>query len=204
MTTINTFKQHLLEGGVFDVEGTHHEFANGGHGRKLDFDVIPSDSSLYEEWVRVNAYAITKQNLPVLAVLGVANGTNRLAHDIGLRLGVKSLQTEKVSSRSVRLTEASRQWLINKVGENGLVIAVEDVGTTGGTALTALEDVLRVGAFAVEGLFTWQRTSSLSAFDAAKLAYRAVIHEPLDTYDPAVCTAEGYCAQGWVLIPHLR
>lgn len=202
MVSISIFKQHILEGGVLDPEGTHHEFANYGHGQKLDFDTISDDTPLYEEWVDLNVQAIRERGGLVLAVLGIANGTNRLSRDVGPRLGVKSLETEKVSPRAVRLTATSREWLISHAGENGLVIALEDVGTTGGTTLTALEDVQTAGAFAVEGQFTWQRTDTLPAFDTAGVAHHAIIHEQLATYKPDQCIAEGYCAKGWLLIPH--
>jgi hypothetical protein len=202
MIEVDTFKRHILEGDVLDSEGTHHEFANYGHGRKLDFDVIPDDTPLCEEWADLNAQAIRQRGGLVLAVLGVANGTNRLSREVGSRLGVKSLYTEKISPRAVRITAASRKWLIDRAGENGLVIALEDVGTTGGTALTAIEDAQTVGVAKVEGQFTWQRTDTLPAFDAAGVAYHAIIHEPLATYKADQCIAEGYCAEGWVLIPH--
>ena len=38
------FRQHILAAGVLDPEGVHHEFVSGMHGRKLDFDTIPTGS----------------------------------------------------------------------------------------------------------------------------------------------------------------
>jgi len=202
MAEVHTFKRHILEGGVLDPEGVHHEFANYGHGRKLDFDAIADDTPLYREWVDLNVQSVRERGGLILAVLGVANGTNRLARDVGSGLGVEPLFTEKISPRAVRLAATSRQWLLNHAGEDGLVIALEDVGTTGGTALSAIEDARTAGASEVEGQFTWQRTDALPAFDAAGVMYHAIIHEPLATYKPNQCTTEGYCADGWALIPH--
>lgn len=204
MQGVNTFRQHILEGGVLDPEGTHHEFANYGHGRKLDFDVIPDDDPLYMEWVDLNQQAIRERGRLVLAVVGVANGTNRLARDVGSGLEVKALFTHKISPREARLTPQSRRWLLEHADESGLVIALEDVGTTGGTALTAVKSAQAAGAQEVEGQFTWQRTDNLLAFDAAGVACQAIIHEPLATYTPEECAAEGYCSEGWELIPHAK
>lgn len=204
MLQASIFRKHIIENKILDPEGTHHEFANYGHGRKLDFDLISDDIPLYAEWVGLNAQTIQKRGQLVLAVAGVANGTNRLARDVGAELEVEALYTRKVSPREVQLTPKSRKWLLEHANEDGLVIALEDVGTTGGTALTAIKSIHEVGEFETEGQFTWQRTDSLPAFDQADIPYTSIIHEPLTTYTPEQCAAEGYCSEGWQLIPHSK
>lgn len=199
MREAELFKRHILERGILDPEGIHHEFVSGAHGRKLDFDRIPEDDPLYAEWVALNVQAIRMSGSLALAIAGVANGTNRLARDVGSILGVEPLLTRKVSSREVQLTPNARSWLAGRALE-GTVFVLEDVGTTGNTALTAAEDARIVGAHQIQGLFTWQRTASLPAFEAAGVPYRAIIREPLPTFTPEMCQAEGYCAQGWQLI----
>lgn len=204
MVRKSIFRERILESGILDPEGIHHEFANSGHGQKLDFDLISDASFLYAEWVELNSQSIRKWGRSVLAVVGVANGTNRLARDVGASLEVESLYTHKVSPREVRLTADSQKFLLEHANEGGLVIALEDVGTTGGTALTAIKSIREAGQFETEGQFTWQRTDGLAAFDEAGIPYTSIIHEPLPTYSPKQCTKEGYCSEGWQLIPHTR
>ncbi len=204
MVQANIFRNHILEDGILDPEGIHHEFANGGHGRKLDFDLIQDNSPLYDEWVELNTQTIQKRGQLVLAVTGVANGTNRLARDVGAKLEVEALYTRKASPREVQLTPKSRKWLLEHTNKDGLIITLEDVGTTGGTALTAIKSIHEVGEFETEGQFTWQRTDSLPTFDQAGIPYTSIIHEPLATYTPEQCAIEGYCSQGWQLIQHTR
>lgn len=201
MREAELFKQHILERGILDPVGIHHEFASGMHGRKLDFDLIPDDDPLYAEWVALNVQAIRMSGSLALAVVGVANGTNRLARDVGSALGIEGLATRKVSSREVRLTPEAHSWLAEHALE-GTVVILEDVGTTGGTARTGVMDIQATGIDRVEGLFTWQRADSLPAFEAAGIPYSSIIHEPLPTLAPEACRAEGYCAQGWQFITH--
>ena len=204
MIQADTFRRHVLASGTFDPDGVHHEFANDSHGRKLDFDIIPDNSPLYGEWVELNGQVIRAGERSVIAVVGVANGTNRLARDVAAALGTRALYTRKASPREVQLTAQSREWLLRHAGKGGLVIILEDVGTTGGTALTAAESARQAGAREVEAQFTWQRTDNLAAFDRASIPYISVIHESLPTYAPDQCAREGYCAKGWRLIPHAK
>src|SRR5579871_950833 len=142
-TTTEDFRQHLLDGGILDPEGVHHEFVSGLHGRKLDFDIIPERSQLFGEWVMVAAQKIEELYPDIdrshLALLSVVNGTNRLVGPVAERLGghVTALKTEKISPKAVKLTAKDRQRLIKL--KPTLVVAIEDVGTRGTTSATAIQ-----------------------------------------------------------------
>src|SRR6185437_1251548 len=133
-----TFRERLIEGGVLDPEGLHHEFAYGTHGRKLDFGLIEEDHRLYPEWIDANVVQLRQRQRLPRAVLGIANGTNQLAQDIAGELGLIALITCKTSPRTVELDEASIAQLadIHRLDE---ITAIEDVGTSGGTTLTGLQ-----------------------------------------------------------------
>jgi hypothetical protein len=201
MLQADTFRDKLRESGVLDPLGVHHEFAYGTHGRKLDFDLIAEDDPLYADWVSANVDSL--RSFPALprAVLGIANGTNRLATDVASELGITALYTEKVSPREVVLTSESIH-VVRALDPTDEITALEDVGTSGGTTCSGLRDVQRYGAHNVNALISWQRTETLSALAAANILYRSIIFEPLPTYTPEQCMEIGYCAQGWTLIAH--
>ena len=193
------FKSKILENDIFDPVGIHHEFAYGDHGRKLDFDLITDGSPLYREWVQVNVEFIRQQYTQIPEViLGVANGTNRLARDVAKELGVLGLSTEKVGGRSVQLTQAARQQLIET--ECKLLLVLEDVGTTGGSAYSAAVNAREAGAQRVEVIFSWQRSEDLIAFKNTDIPYCAIVQEVLPNYSPEECKKIGYCSMGWELI----
>lgn len=201
MLQADTFRDKLIESGVLDPLGAHHEFAYGTHGRKLDFDLITEGDPLYADWVSANVDSL--RSFPALprAVLGIANGTNRLASDVASELGITALFTEKVSPREVVLTSESIQ-VVTAFAPADEITALEDVGTSGGTTYSGLRDVQWYGAHNVNALITWQRTEVLSALAAANILSRSIIFEPLPTYTLEQCMEEGYCAQGWALIAH--
>ncbi|GAC1392753.1 MAG: hypothetical protein NVSMB46_09440 [Candidatus Saccharimonadales bacterium] len=200
---INHFQQQLLDHNVLDPVGVHHEFAYGSHGRKLDFDTILDSTPLYRQWVDVTAETIQNNysSLPE-AVVGVANGTNRLAKDTAEKLGILALYTQKTNAREVQLTHDSQTMLHHYL--NAFVVVIEDVGTTGSTALTAAKSAKSHGAGTITGLFTWQRQSTLPAFDSHAISYKAIISEELPTYSPDECRVHGYCHDQWELIPRKR
>jgi hypothetical protein len=207
MGQLAVFRQNILAAGVLDPTGVHHAFAYGTHGQKVDFGNIQKGSSLYDEWVAVTVGGILRRTvgeLP-LAVLGIANGTNQLAEDVAEKLEIQPLYTRKTSPREVTLTDESRTELamLMDLGKTGLVIGLEDVGTSGGTALSGAESVRQAGLEDVEVLFTWKRTEELTAFVGSSIAHNVIIDEPLPTYSPEECAVTGFCAQGWQLIPHV-
>ncbi|HEX5448107.1 MAG TPA: hypothetical protein VFW90_02820, partial [Candidatus Saccharimonadales bacterium] len=146
---VEKFKQHL-EAKILDSEGVHHEFVSGMHGRKLDFDVIPDNDPLLREWIEAVTAAIDKlyPDIPrnKLALLSVANGTNRLVGPVAEKLGggVTALLTEKESPKSVRLALESAKRL--KELDPVLVVAIEDVGTKGTTSASAVRSARSAGA----------------------------------------------------------
>lgn len=196
-----TFRDRLIEGGVLDPEGIHHEFAYGTHGRKLDFGLVAVYGPLYGEWVDANVDALKRRPRLPRAVLGIANGTNQLAEDIAGELGIVALTTHKISPREVTITPASLEQLV-ELSCLDEITAIEDVGTSGGTTLTGIQSLHTAGYERVNAQITWQRTEVLGALAAAGVTHWSIIHEPLTTYEPDACIAEGYCAQGWELIPH--
>ena len=204
-----TFKAHIEQADyILDPEGRHHEFVSGVHGRKLDFDKIPDGSELFGEWVEVNARTIFSLYPDIdpgrLVILGVARGTNRLAAPVAAALGdaVTALVTEKMSPKTVRLAPAAMASM--RLLDPDLVVAIEDVGTAGTTAASAVISARAAGARRVEVLNTWQRTISLKRLIGIKAVYHSIIYEPLADFAPEVCRTDGYCAEGWELIPHGR
>ncbi len=202
--TIRSFKQAAREL-ILDPEGTHHEFARGGHGRKLDFDLIKEGTPLYGRWIGLHAGHIGKRRLrlPGLVLVGTANGTNRIARDVAAELGVDYLTTQKISPSTVELDAQS----VRKTAETFFrrAIIIEGVGTTGGTAMTAAVSTRTHSLnneIPVEALFSWIRTPTLPVFDGTDVPYRAFIHSELPTYGPEICADMGYCALHWELIAH--
>lgn len=204
---IEDFKKHIIESGiVLDPEGVHHEFVSGMHGRKLDFDSIPDNSPLFNEWVDVVTDFIRETypdiNLAKTAILSVAGGTNRLVGPIADKLGGGSvaLLTEKVSPKEVKLTDESVKKL--QALQPDLVITVEDVGTKGTTSATAIKSARAAGAKRVEAINTWQRRARLEELDAINAVNHSIILDELPTYSAEECRANGYCAKGWEYIEH--
>lgn len=203
---INDFRDRVFTDpiAVLDPEGIHHEFVSGAHGHKLDFDNVPTGSDMFIHWVSVYARAL-KEMYPARrpdVVVGIANGANRLADHVGHLLGIKSLTTEKVDAKTVRLDEDALGYLDDN--EVKFAVTVEDVGTTGSTTLTAVTDLRQVGVRRIESTNGWIRNPGLAKLDEARVPYKAVIHHPLPTFQPADCQRlpEGFCAQGELLIPH--
>jgi len=206
--TPELFKQHLLEcQGFLDPEGIHHQFVEGKHGRKLDFDRIPDGSDLFEEWVEINVRQIHKsygrnKDIGKVVLLSVAEGTNRLVSPVASQLGdnVTAAYTTKESSRSVKLTPDGKYTL--RSVRPDLVVALEDVSTSGTTSTSAVLAARQVGVEKVEVLNTWQRRPRLTKLEAMRISYHSIIKEELPTYTEKDCRRLGYCALGWVLIEH--
>lgn len=206
---IEAFKSRVYEDptGVLDPEGEyHHEFVSGNHGRKLDFDKIVEGTDFYIHWVSIYARAIRAlypNRLPD-ALVGIANGANRLARDIAPLLGGKvlGLTTEKVDSKTVQLDDEATETILGSEEAISFVLTVEDVGTTGSTTATAINDLREVGVRRVEAVNFWQRNPSLPKLDDLRVPYSAVIPEVLPMFSPEACPVEGLCAQGVPLIPH--
>ena len=206
---IDALKHRLLNDplGVLDQDGVHHEFVTGVHGQKLDFDKIKTHSDFYIQWVCVYARAVraiyADAELPD-AIVGIANGANRLAHSISAFLGdrVISLETEKIDDKSVRLTFDS----IEKIENNKIdsILIIEDVGTSGSTVATAVDDLLKHGISNIAAINFWQCTKTLQKLDKMGIGYYAAIDDVLPTFEPDKCKTDpnGFCKREFVFIPH--
>jgi len=196
-------------GYVLDPKGVHHEFAQGGHGQKLDFDQIPTNSELFYLWIRTLAEAIFT-HYPTethpredLVLVSVAKGTNQVVPVLAENVDVKTrfALTKKISSTAVALTFQGKRIIRSRPDTFALVI--EDVGTTGNTTATAVESARSAGASRVEALVTWQRKAEMSRLIGIDAVHHAVIDTVLPTFSPEECRTneeEGFCARGWKLI----
>lgn len=202
---IETFKKHLEGFGVIDPEGVHHEFVSGMHGRKIDFDAIPTEDPLFDEWIEVISTYIKEtfpDRLNDIGLVSVANGTNRVVPLVAKKLGPGATYylTEKMTSKSVKLEASSEAALKEK--QPGLLLVLEDVGTQGTTSASAVEKVRELGFTNIRVINTWQRQKSLVKLDEINVPYSSIIFEILDTLSPEDCTTKGYCAEGWEFIKH--
>lgn len=197
------FVQELVKCGVIDSGQVHHEFNQGLHGRKVDFDKIETASDLFRRWVNLTASSIRDKytELPD-ALLGVANGTNRLAEAVAKELGgeMYALITEKVEQSKPVLNKESSQLVKEKLPK--FVLVVEDVGTKGTNSLSAAKSAAQAGVPRVEVLNTWQRNETLELLDEARITYKSVIKKVMPNYTPEDCRTIGYCAQGLKIIPY--
>lgn len=204
MGEVQTFQRNIIEAGVLDPEAVHHEFVSGMHGRKLDFDTIPIGSPLYVEWINVATNFISSEfpQLPQI-IMGVANGTNRVALDIARRFDgqVVGAASEKDSQSSKVLKLSPLAGRLVSALEPELVVVIEDVGTTGSNSAQVARHCLESGAQSVEVVTTWQRRPQLEKLEEAGIPYRAIINETLPIFTPEECTDTGYCSQGWQFIP---
>jgi hypothetical protein len=177
------------------------------HGQKLDFDNIPGDSTLFGLWVDTVATTIHElykhEDFSRLALLSVANGTNRIVRPVAetLGVGVEPLLTQKDPNddEKIILTPEARFHIQNCSPE--LVVVVEDAATTGSTAAQAVSAARGVGSKRQEVINTWQRRDTLEKLVGIKAVYHSIITEPLPTYPQEDCESIGFCAQGWELIP---
>ena len=202
-TTYRGFRR-AAERFVLGPEGEHHRFANGKHGRQLDFGAIKEGTDLYDCWVRVQAGSIHNRQLylPEVVLVGAAAGTNRLARDVAALLGMNHLTTTEVSPGAVVLDDASAQRISEISFRRAIVI--DDVGVTGDTALMAAESTRYSSQnpdIDIDALFSWIRNDRLHALDDADVCYRALVHDPMPMYPAELCVEMGYCALGWEIIP---
>jgi orotate phosphoribosyltransferase len=198
-------KSELLRNSILDPEGVHHEFVSGAHGRKLDFDKIKTGSTLYNLWVGVMAEKTRELYDQVPSVLvGVANGTNRLARSMAPLLGdhVQGIATEKLSAKEVGLTDLGK--LVLQQTDPEMVLIVEDVGTLGTNSSSVAKSVREAGFDNLEVINTWQRSETLPFLDELSVPYNAVITDVLPTFTSEDCLElpDGYCHQNIELIPH--
>lgn len=207
MADIAHFEAGLLESGyVIDPEGVHSEFVSGKHGQKVDFDKLDDSDPLYGEWIEVTTdYLETSfPNLPTF-IIGVANGTNRVVHDVAKRMHGKVVALEsykeKDNDKVLHLQPLAARLI--QVVRPELVVIKEDVGTTGSNSVQVAQEALEAGAGEVIVVPTWQRRPQLERLDEAGIEYYPIIAHELETYEPEDCETlpQGFCARGWDFIP---
>ena len=199
--------QELLTGSnyqIVDPEGLHHEFSSGMHGQKIDFDKIPSGSELFEQWVEANAvyyhWLLGSARLGKTALVGVANGTNRLVEPLAEVIGggVMPLTTVK---DPLRLDPDS--YRMAGRFDPSTAIVIEDVGTTGNNAAHAALAIRQAvpDVRTVYGIISWQRQSELPRLKNAVTGYYSIIEDDktYPTYHPDDCV---HCKEGWELAPY--
>ena len=198
------FRDRLLNDpiGVLDSEKVHHEFVRGQHGRKLDFDKILTGTEFFHQWMAVYGAWIAHMyngDLPDI-IVGEADGANRIAKPLAqIVLGDSELGllTEKDHSdnRIVRPTEEAKQKIFDLKPD--YVLVVDDAGTTGSTQAQTARELFDLGVPRIEAVNTWQRSLELPELIAIGVKYRAMVHEPLPTYEPGECRMlpQGYCYQ---------
>jgi orotate phosphoribosyltransferase len=167
-------------------------------------DRIEDGTDFFWQWVSTYASWIKETydgDMPD-ALVGIANGANRLAMTMASTIGAKGYETQKVNAKTVKLTDVARFAIMQSVPK--FVLVTEDVGTTGGTTSTVIPELLGLGVERVEVAHTYIRTPTLAALDALGVKYGAVIHDPLETFSEEDCRnlPGGFCNQGVLLIPH--
>ncbi len=207
------FHEQLLapETDVYDSDGTHSEFNQGLHGRKVDCDNIAEGTKLYEDWIGLSAdlvwQSLPKRTLGKVVLIGIANGTNRIARDTADMLGcVTALETYKNEEGRPELTPEAIEILkgLNPAHARFL----EDVSSRGTNVMWAtaslhtnrpssLEDI-EAHALFERGVPVWLASIGLK--------YRAIIRHHMLDFEPDQCKTRpmGYCANNWELKPYKR
>ncbi len=197
------FLASLVSSETFDPEGVHHEFNQGLHGKKIDFDKISAGTPLFSEWVELVAESL-KQNYPVLpdVLVGVANGTNRIVAAVSRKLDNKPLALETVKSKRSGpiLTQKARK-IIN-LAQPAFIVIVEDVGSRGTNSLSVFRSIKEMAQARIEVLNTLQRSQELELLKANNVFYSSVLTYVLPTYTAAECKKLGYCRDKWKLISY--
>lgn len=207
---IGLFREHFFEPatGTFDPEGVHHEFNQGLHGRKVDFDAVLEGTDLYDRWVDVTVAAIAQRYSQKLlgnsVLIGVANGTNRLARDVATSLDcdVAALDTVKLGKGIINLTPESVSMLQEINPE--MAVITEDIatrGTNGASVVLSTRHNAPKRLKRIEVINTLER-SIPERLDELDVVYHSLIVAHMIDYEPERCAAEGYCADGWELIPY--
>ena len=199
------FKQKIIDSGIVDGEGVHHVFSQGLHGQKIDFDLIEDDSELYDNWVELTAEFI-KQNYANLpdTVVGVANGTNRLAASVAKALGGDTAALVTIKPEGSRNQPVLTGESIKKIQEikPKSALILEDVGTRGTNSASVYRSLKEAGVDSLEVLNTWQRSEKLVLLDEEGAEYKAVIKDILTNYTSEECQKTGFCSKGWKLLGH--
>ncbi len=209
--TLETFQERLFlsETGVFDPEGVHHEFCQGLHGPKVDLDNVEEGTDLYAEWVERKAEFITgkypRELLARTALVGVANGTNRIARDVAETIsGAAAVETVKNGDGLPVLNEEAVEQLQST--DPLIALVLEDVFTRGTNSSSVVASVMKhrpQRLQRVEAIATVQRGIP-ERLVVLGVPYFALIKKLMKDYMPDECRRRAYCAYGWELIPYAR
>lgn len=206
MADTEAFWRNIEQSGyVIDPERLHHEFNQGLHGQKADFDNIEEGTELFEQWIDVTVDFIQEEysELPD-AVVGVANGTNRVAKPVAKKLGNGTifLETEKQDASKPVLTKEAK--LVVEEFQPIFALIIEDVGTRGTNAVSAANSTLAAGVSRIEVLNTFQRAETLPLLDEAGIVYKSMVKRLMPNFTPDECRTlpEGFCRRQWRLIPY--
>lgn len=192
---VDGYKEQLWEAGILETD-CHRVFAGGQHGQKLCFEVVRRGTPLYRRGIKAKVEKIgeiPRQGKGIIAILGIAEGTNQEALDVADYRGGRTvgLQTEKVNKKSVRLTQIARRVLM--AVDPGLVVLSEDASTRGTVCASVVPEIRSLGVENIAVVTTWQRQPELPALDRLGVPYYPLIQEYLPTYSFQECRVQGFC-----------
>ncbi len=197
---IDAFEVHLEQGGIIGDESQriHQEFKKGQHGIKVDFGhaAIAEGTALFSEWVDVTHDYIEGEyrQLPD-GLVRVDSGTNALVGAVIKKFGTHVLDIATEKKPDIGLTHAARKIITHE--RPNFLLVLDDVGTTGSTTRSVVDQIERLGVPRVEVLYALQRTVSLPYL--ARVAVQSMIRRPMPTYEPEQCR---YCHEGYELIEY--
>lgn len=194
---------------VYDPNGPHHEFKDGGHGHKVDMEQIPPESELFADLVDTSASQIRERygGIPSL-VIGIANGGNPWADAIGEALGPEAtvLHTEKNGHGQAVLNFAARCALRHARPDE--IVLVDDLGTTGASVMPVYKQInfgsrLRHRIPAQSVFYVATRKSYLTHLKRNMVPYDSAVDLDLPTFrdeEQCVNRDDGLCRNGIELI----
>lgn len=212
--TYNNFEQRILDyPDVYDPEDVHHEFKDGGHGRKVDLESIDTNSGLYSELVIASGRKIVElcDGTPDV-LIGIANGGNHWARDIAEEIGPDVLALETHKTKRGSTLEYGARLMLRNIRPDCVVI-VDDLGTTGRSCVPVAKQLQHNGIRSMHRLNTLKaffiatRNSRLRFLERRNIAFESLAQLHIPTYKNADACKEdsdGFCARGVQLIPHGR
>lgn len=204
-------KRVLEEPGVYDSPIVHHEFKNGGHGRKLDMENIKPGTDLFDDLITASAARVRSHLRMPEVIIGIANGGNPWGLALAEELGVEGLESEKDKKDRAVLPYASR-LAMRRIKPDEVKI-VDDLGTTGSSCKPLIEQLETNGMKSrhpvgrISVFYIVQRQLILPELDEIEISHNSLITLDLPTFKDAKACAndsEGFCANGVELEPHKK
>ena len=200
----------LIAAGIQDPEGFHHEFVRGGHGRKLDMEIVLNRrlSFNYLLGLVLKGSIVARHTQgDRIAVVGIANGMTTHAHDLSHymawrypRLQVTAFETEKFISadkKIIQLTNLSHY--VFKRNKFDVAVLDDDIGTTGSSTAQPVIPLRDYGISQIFAAYNVLRNNRLPELDALDVPVHSIVTKPQPTYSPLECAQVGFCSQGWEL-----